>query len=96
MEALMGHGPAVKLGKDNAQDYKTALGIKMFIVYTLVYIIFVAINVMSPASMENTVFAGLNLAVVYGFGLIAFALVLAIVYNHFCTKAEDRLNKEDA
>jgi len=92
----MGHGPAVKLGKDNAQDYKTALGIKMFVVYTVVYAIFVSINVMSPASMEKTVFAGLNLAVVYGFGLITFALVLAMVYNYFCTKAEERLNREEA
>lgn len=92
----MGHGPAVKLGKDNAQEYKTALGIKMFFVYTIVYIIFVAINVMNPTAMESIVFAGLNLAVVYGFGLIIFALVLAMIYNHFCTKAEDRMNKEDS
>lgn len=91
----MGHGPAVKLGKDNAQDYKTALGIKMFFVYTAVYVIFVAINIMSPSSMENIVFAGLNLAIVFGIGLIAFALVLAVIYNHFCTQAENRLNKED-
>ena len=92
----MGHGPAVKLGKDNAQDYKTALGIKAFFVYTIVYVIFVAINVLNPSLMEKTIFAGLNLAVVYGFGLIIFALIVAIIYNYLCTKAEERLNKGDA
>ena len=40
----MGHGPAVKLGKDNAASYKTRLGIWMFIVYTLTYLGFVVIN----------------------------------------------------
>jgi len=89
----MGHGPAVKLGKDNAQEYKTGLGIKMFIVYTSIYVVFVAINVLNPAIMENTVFSGLNLAVVYGFGLIIFALVLAVIYNNLCTKAENEMNK---
>lgn len=92
----MGHGQAVKLGKDNAQEYKTALGIKSFIIYTVVYVVFVTINVMNPGLMEMTVFAGLNLAVVYGFALIIFALVIAVIYNHLCTKAENRLNGEDA
>ena len=44
----MGHGPAVKLGKDNASSYKTKIGIRMFIIYTLVYAGFVAINATSP------------------------------------------------
>jgi hypothetical protein len=33
----MGHGPAVKLGKDYASSYKTKLGIRMFIAYTIVW-----------------------------------------------------------
>lgn len=88
----MGHGPAVKLGKDYASGYKTKLGISMFIVYTLVYAIFVGINTVNPAAME-TVVMGQTLAVIYGFGLIFLAFVMAIVYNHFCTAAEARLNK---
>ena len=87
----MGHGPAVKLGKDNAASYKTKLGITMFIVYTLTYFGFVVINAVSPATMEK-VFFGQTLAVLYGFFLIIFAFVLAIIYNHFCTAAEARLN----
>ncbi|WP_305044299.1 DUF485 domain-containing protein [Geoalkalibacter sp.] len=88
----MGHGPAVKLGKDNAAGYKTKIGISMFVVYTLIYFLFVVINIASPEAMQVQVI-GLNLAVVYGMGLIIFAFLLALVYNHFCTQAENRLNK---
>ena len=87
----MGHGPAVKLGKDNAAAYKTKLGVSMFIVYTIVYAIFVGINATNPKAMENIVM-GQTAAVLWGFGLIAFALVLAVIYNHLCTKAEANLN----
>jgi uncharacterized membrane protein (DUF485 family) len=87
----MGHGPAVKLGKDNAAGYKTRLGITMFIVYTLTYSGFVVINAANPALMEKVYF-GQTLAVLYGFFLIIFAFVLAIIYNRFCTAAEARLN----
>ncbi len=88
----MGHGPAVKLGKDDATSYKTKLGVSMFIVYTLVYAAFVGINAVSRALMQKVIF-GQTLAVVYGMGLIVFALVLAIIYNHFCTAAEKRMNQ---
>lgn len=88
----MGHGPAVKLGKDNASGYKTRIGIWMFIVYTAIYVGFIAINTLKPSMMDLT-FGGLNLATLYGIGLIGFALVLATVYNHLCTAAEARLNK---
>ncbi len=88
----MGHGPAVKLGKDNASGYKGALGIKLFIVYTIVYAIFVAINVTDPSIMDKLV-GGQNVAVIYGLFLIALAFVMALFYNALCNKAEARLNK---
>ena len=88
----MGHGPAVKLGKDNASSYKTRIGLWMFTLYTLIYAGFVGINIVKPSVMAST-FGGLNLAVIYGIGLIVFAFVLAMIYNHFCTAAEKRLNK---
>lgn len=87
----MGHGPAVKLGKDNASAYKTKLGVKMFIAYTIVYAIFVVINATNPKVME-TVVMGQTAAVIWGFGLITLALVQAVIYNHLCTKAEANLN----
>ena len=87
----MGHGPAVKLGKDNASAYKTKLGVKMFIAYTIVYAIFVVINATNPKAME-AIIMGQTAAVLWGFGLIALALVQAVIYNHLCTKAEANLN----
>ena len=87
----MGHGPAVKLGKDNAASFKTKLGVKMFIAYTLVYATFVILNTTNPKVMESIVF-GQTAAVIWGFGLIILALVMAVIYNHLCTKAEEQMN----
>ncbi|MDD2365449.1 MAG: DUF485 domain-containing protein [Desulfuromonadaceae bacterium] len=88
----MGHGPAVKLGRDDAAAYKTKLGVKMFVVYTIVYFTFIIINATNPKSME-TVVMGQTAAVIWGFGLIGLALVQAVIYNHLCTKAESEMNK---
>ena len=88
----MDHGPAVELGEDKASSYKSKLGVKLFIVYSLVYVIFVAINVVSPETMEMKAIFGLNLAVTYGFFLILLAIVMGLFYNNLCTRAEDRLN----
>jgi len=88
----MGHGPAVKLGKDNAAGYKTTLGVWMFILYTLVYAGFVVINAVKPSLMQMVIM-GQTLAVVYGFFLIVFAFILALIYNQLCNKAEARLNE---
>ena len=92
---MAGHGPAVKLGKDNASEWKSKLGIKLFFVYGIIYTVFVAINVEKPELMEMKVFLNLNLAVVYGMGLIVLAIVMGLVYNYFCTKKEDELNKPE-
>ncbi len=89
------HGPAAKLEKDNASAKKTSLGIKLFIVYALIYAGFVFINTLSPSTMGIKVFAGLNLAVVYGFGLIILAIVMGIIYNRMCTGYEDTMNKKE-
>ena len=85
------HEPAVMSGKDPAFPYKRKLGARLFIVYALIYAGFVAINLIKPALMEKAVFAGLNLAVVYGFGLIIFALILALLYSRACNRKERAL-----
>jgi len=87
------HEPAASSGPDNASAYKTLLGIRMFIGYSLVYAGFVLINIVKPVLMEKIIFLGLNLAVVYGFGLIVFALFLALIYSSLCNKKEIELNK---
>lgn len=88
-----GHGPSTDWGVDNASDYKAKLGVYMFIIYVLVYAGFIMINVLSPKLMAALVFAGLNLAIVYGFGLIVLAIIMGLIYNYLCTKKEDELNK---
>ncbi len=86
------HAPAADSGPDLASKYKTRIGLWMFAFYSLVYAGFVVINVTQPVLMEKFIFAGLNLAVVYGFGLIVLALVLALIYNAMCTKEEKRVS----
>lgn len=90
----MAHGPATQWGEDKASDYKARLGVYLFIFYCIVYAGFIIINVMSPKTMGVIVAAGLNLACVYGFGLIFLAIIMGIIYNHMCTKKEYELNKK--
>ena len=88
----MHQGPAQDSGPDPATRYKTRLGVRMFILYCIVYAGFVFTNVINEGrAMQIIVFKGLNLAVVYGVGLIVFALVLALIYNHLCTRKEREL-----
>ena len=89
------HEPAAQRGQDNAVPYKARLGVQLFIVYAIIYAIFVIINVAKPLMMETIIIFGLNLAVVYGFFLIIFALVLALIYNSMCNAKEKTLNKKE-
>lgn len=77
---------------DNASVYKARIGVYMIILYALVYFGFIVINISNPLLMERIIFSGLNLAVVYGIGLIIFALILALIYNNMCSKKEAKLN----
>lgn len=82
------HKPAAPAGKDPAGPYKVKLGIRMFAIYLLFYISFVAINLINPLVKAKIVFAGLNLATVYGFALIIVALIEALIYDWFCRRKE--------
>jgi uncharacterized membrane protein (DUF485 family) len=88
------HEPAASSGPDPAFLYKKRLGVRMFFVYLVVYAGFVAINLVSPRMMEASVVAGMNLATVYGFGLIILAIVLSLVYSGLCSKREDELEEK--
>ncbi|MBU0489118.1 MAG: DUF485 domain-containing protein [Bacteroidetes bacterium] len=91
----MHHGEAVKLGVDHAQRKKAKLGVWFFFLYSLVYAIFVAIGVFYYENMGNIVLGNQNLAVVFGFGLIIFAVLLGLLYNWMCTRYENKMNKEE-
>jgi uncharacterized membrane protein (DUF485 family) len=64
-----------------SQPAASRLGLGLFAAYTLLYLGFVFINAFSADTMDTIVFAGLNLAIVYGFGLIIVAIVFAFVYG---------------
>jgi uncharacterized membrane protein (DUF485 family) len=87
------HEPAVTIGTDNAAQKKAKLGVKLFIVYTLIYSGFVLIGLTKPELMGLEVVGDQNLAIIYGFGLIALAIVMGFIYNYFCTKMENKMNK---
>jgi uncharacterized membrane protein (DUF485 family) len=82
------HEPAAQCGPDASAEYKQRIGVWMFLLYAAIYAAFVAINLLKPLWMEKTVFLGLNLAVVFGFGLIVFALIQALIYNYMCSTHE--------
>lgn len=88
------HEPAAQdEGEDFATDYKTRVGLHLFLVYGIVFAVFVALNTFIPNVMGVIVLFGLNLAIIYGFFLIILAIVLGVVYNNMCTKKEKELNK---
>jgi len=85
------HGKATKNVEDKASAIKTKIGLWMFLLYTIVYFGFIIVTVSKPELMGTDI-GHLNLAIVYGLGLIIFALVLALIYNALCTKYEKKLN----
>ncbi len=88
------HEPAAQdESEDFAADYKSRIGIRLFIVYSVFFFSFVALNTFIPDVMGISVFLGLNLAIIFGFFLIIFAVVLGLIYNVMCTAKERELNK---
>jgi uncharacterized membrane protein (DUF485 family) len=57
---------------------------RLFLVYSVFYLGFVLVNAFAADWVEWVPFAGLNLAILWGFGLIGLALVLALVYGFLC------------
>lgn len=59
------------------------LGLKLFALYFVFYAGFMALTVMRPLSMGDSV-GPFNLGIAYGLFLIVSALVLAVVYMRAC------------
>jgi len=89
------HGPAVKLREDKASKKKAALGLKMFFIYFIFYAGFTYISITYPSLMGKEVIFGLNLAIIYGFGLIIIAIILGWIYHLMCSSYERKMNKEE-
>ena len=68
----------------SARQFNTRVGLVLFAIYLALYAGFVLITAFSANTMEQVVLAGLNLAIVYGFGLIIAAVILALIYGMVC------------
>ncbi len=72
------------IAEDPFERRKTGIGVRMTLLYSLVYVGFVVVSVFRPQWMAARAVLGLNLAVTYGLGLIVLAIVLAMLYNQLC------------
>jgi uncharacterized membrane protein (DUF485 family) len=57
-------------------------GLVLFFAYLALYATFMLISAFKPDLMASRPFGGVNLAVLYGLGLIVAALVLAAIYMY--------------
>jgi len=65
-------------------------GLLLFSVYLILYGGFMALAAFEPQLMGRAPFGGMNLAVIYGMGLIVAALVLALFYMVLCRNNRPR------
>ena len=72
----------------------TRYGLALFAVYVVLYGAFVLVNAFAPEVMERTPVAGVNLAILSGFGLIGAAFLLAMVYGWLCRSEAPAANEE--
>lgn len=85
MADLSGHSVEEKQFSSKKESQRNAkYGGVLFLVYLVVYAIFVVLNTFQPELMDQVPMAGLNLAIVYGVGLIVLALILALIYSWLC------------
>jgi uncharacterized membrane protein (DUF485 family) len=75
-------------GRPQAHDAHVSpnakLGLGLFLVYLLFYLGFMGIAAFNYSLFASAPFGGVNLAILYGMGLILLALVLALVYMKLC------------
>ena len=69
-------------------------GLVLFFVYLAFYAGFMGLATFAPGAMGLPVLAGVNLAIVYGMGLIAGALVVAAIYMWLCGRHARRYHAE--
>ena len=69
-------------------------GLALFFVYLAFYAGFMGLAAFAPRSMGVPVLAGVNLAIVYGMGLIGGALVVAAIYMWLCGRNARRYGLE--
>ncbi len=66
------------------------IGLRLFALYVALYAGFMWVTAFRPPLLGRPALGGLNVAIVYGFGLILSAFVLAMIYMWLCGKHERR------
>jgi uncharacterized membrane protein (DUF485 family) len=69
-------------------------GLWLFAVYLAAYVLFVVMAAFAPNLMGQPTPLGPNVAILYGFGLILGAVLLALVYIFICKRNADRFEQE--
>jgi len=69
-------------------------GLALFFVYLAFYAGFMGLAAFAPSVMGRPAVAGVNLAIVYGMGLIGGALVVAAIYMWLCGRNARRFQVE--
>lgn len=73
---------------ESASPRRIRLGLVLFAIYLALYVGFVLWNALAPDSMESTPLAGVNVAILYGLGLILAAFALALLYEVLCRRID--------
>ena len=78
--------PPQRAAHDAHVSPNARLGLVLFIVYLALYLGFMGIAAFKYELFRSTPFGGVNLAILYGMGLIVAALVLALLYMALCKR----------
>ena len=73
-----------------SSTHNARLGIVFFLLYFALYAGFIVIATFKYEWMSRPALGGLNVAIVYGMGLIIAAFVLAVIYMMMCKRPEPR------
>lgn len=66
------------------------IGLVLFAIYLLLYTGFIGASAIWPAAMGAAPLGGVNVAILYGMGLIVAALLLALLYMFLCRARQTR------
>lgn len=83
------HGSPASVEHDSAATSarNSRYGLALFALYLALYGAFVLLSAFRPDVMEHIGWAGVNVAIWSGFGLIVSAMLLALVYGWLCRAA---------
>lgn len=83
---VLDHGPSgyVERVDPRVEAKNSRIGLVLFIFYATIYAAFVVVAAFRPDLMKMTPLWGVNLAILWGFGLILGAFILSILYGWLC------------